>query len=92
MTDGERIMAIAKIAYRSNEVNQEIWRLFKKYVDKNGLYMNYVTGCGCPNDISHRWRELIDHCLNNPEQYNQDDSPDIVAESIPNKKSTIIKK
>jgi hypothetical protein len=38
-------MVIAKIAYRSSEVNNEIWRLFKKHVDKNNLYANYITGC-----------------------------------------------
>ena len=89
-------MQIAKIAYRGNEVNQEIWRLFKKHVDKNGLYANYITGCGCPNDISHRWHELIDDCLKNPDKYNVDDSKisDINDDIVDNSKksSKVIKK
>ena len=74
MTDGEKVMAIAKIAYRSKEVNEEIWRLFKKYVDKNNMFVTFVTGCGCPNDISHRWRDLIEDFLQYPNKYDNDDS------------------
>ena len=96
MTDGERVMAIAKIAYRSKEVNEEIWRLFKKYVDTRNMYVGFVTGCGCPNDISHRWRELIEDYLSNPHKYDNNDGKisdtnDVVVDSS-KKSSKVIKK
>lgn len=96
MTDGEKVMAIAKIAYRSKEVNEEIWRLFKKYVDKNNMFVGFVTGCGCPNDISHRWRDLIEDFLQYPNKYDNDDSKisdsnDVIVDT-PKKSSKINKK
>ena len=77
LEDYETIQQLAKIINPNNQQINQIYELYKLYINPNARYP-VLSNCGCGFGISDYWRAIINHANNNKDKFKNEVIEEVV--------------